>query len=157
MNKITWKLLGILVLVIIWKFPLKPEYLGVNTILFSIFYIILLLGISYSIYNKEGYPIKAVVSSLIAFFIIHQTKSRAHAFAPQVMYLFNLYVGTVLVLGGQFTVKTFRFILSPVKNYINNLGLTIPIPIIANILLIPFEMIFVELSFYVIRFYIRIN
>jgi hypothetical protein len=93
------------------------------------------LGVSYSLVQQKDFPVRLIVTSLIAEYIIF--KFRNPFFLYDLIELFNLTIGTFLIITGKYGVEAFSFVLSPIKKFFKSIGLNIPLPVIAGISLIP--------------------
>lgn len=151
MNNIKSKIIGIIVLVFAYVFiflsaysnleifnSVNPNFLDPRTIIF-----ILLLGVSYSLLHQKNYPTQAVLSVLIVEMLVYLMK---HSYSVEIEIItLNFLVAPFLVIGGNYTEKFFRFILSPIQNFLASIGLNFTIPVIAGILFFPICLIYVEL------------
>ena len=149
MNSKVPRIVGLLLLVPVWYSafnPIFPDGQLVENVLLHIFLIVLILGLSYSILHRQDYPVQAIVTILIAEFIVYKLKTENFYRADMWLGVFDLYLGTILVLAGENGAKFFCFILSPIQNFLRNIGINVSIPIIAGVLVIPIGLIGLEFA-----------
>ena len=140
------KLIGFCILIASWYFSINQifpnfhdvEYMTVGPLsigIVAILFISTALGLSYSLVQHKDFPVRLIVTALIAEYIIFKFGNPFFLYA--IIELFNLTIGTFLIITGKYGVEAFSFILSPVKKFLKSIGLNIPLPIIAGISLIP--------------------
>lgn len=110
------------------------------------------LGLSYSLVQQKDFPVRLIVTALIAEYIILYFINSSLVY--DAIEIFSLTIGTFLIITGKYGVEAFSFILSPVKKFLKSIGLNIPLPIIAGISLIPIFLIGFE-CFDLLREYYR--
>ena len=82
MNSKVPRIVGLLLLVPVWYSaynPIFPDGLIVDNVLFHIFLIVLILGLSYSILHRQDYPVQAIVTILISEFIVYSLKAEDYS------------------------------------------------------------------------------
>lgn len=135
------KLFGLFLLLPIWFYAMNPVVLGIvflDSKLIRGILIILGLGLSYSLFHEKPFPAYFILTLLCSEFIAYEMESVDYYRFHQVLYLTNLYSGTILVISGQYATNFFTFILSPIHNFLKTIKINIPIAVIAGILILPF-------------------
>lgn len=147
MNSKVPRILGLLLLLPIWYYashPILPDKWIIESIPIRVLLIVLALGLSYSILHKQDYPVQAISSLLIAEYILYQLKAEDYYRTEIWIGFLTLRIGTLLVLAGENGAKFFCFILSPIQNFLRNIGINVTIPVIAGILVIPIGLVGLE-------------
>lgn len=146
MNSKVPRIVGLLLLLPIWYYanhPILPDKWIIESIPIRVLLIVLALGLSYSILHRQDYPVQAISSLLIAEYILHRLKEDYDKTDPWIGFL-TLYLGILLVLAGEHGARFFCFILSPIQNFLRNIGINVTIPVIAGILVIPIGLVGLE-------------
>ena len=142
------KLIGFCILIASWYFSINQifpnfhdvEYMTVGYLkigILAFLFIPTALGLSYSLVQQKDFPVRLIVTALIAEYIIFKFRGTNAFLLYDITELFNLTIGTFLIITGKYGIEAFTFVLSPIKKFLKSIGLNIPLPIIAGISLIP--------------------
>ena len=146
MNSKVPRFVGLLLLVLIWYSafnPLLPESIVENPPV-HVLLVVLALGLSYSILHKKDYPVQAILTLLIAEYIVYRIKAEDYYKTDSWIGFSTLRIGTLLVLAGERGANFFCFVLSPIQNFLRSIGIKVTIPVIAGILVIPIGLVGLE-------------
>ena len=149
MNSRVPRIIGLFILIPIWYYafnPIVPEQVIFDNIYIRGTLTISAFGFSYSILHRKDYPVQAILTLLVAEFIVHRLKVEDYHGTGMWIYSLNLRVGTLLVLAGEYGSKFFCFVLSPIQNFLRSIGIKATIPVIAGILIIPIGLAGIEFT-----------
>lgn len=145
------KIIGILILIPIWFYAANPiipggfvsaspeDYTVKGTVT------LLVLGLSYCLFNNKDYPVKFILTAIISNLIAYKLKINDDSQAGEVIYTMNLYIGVILVLTGNYGINFFIAILTPIQLFLESVKINLPMSIIAGILIFPIAYIAPEI------------
>lgn len=139
MDEVSSKILGFFSLIAAWIFPFVIASLPSEISHIYFIYpasVVILLVLSYCLFCNIHYPFIFVTGLLINNYLVN---SMFHTYFNVYydLYLIQLVLGTILVLGGNYTRKFFTAMLSPLQEFLKIIGLRVNISPIAAVLSFP--------------------